>query len=409
MQELQKHIVVLGAGVAGIRFILDFQPKIKNLCGVNITIIDQNDYHQYLYKLHEVAGGRSTPKDIIVPIEWLLRKKRAEFIQTSVESIDIKKKIVKTNNLIIPYDILVVALGSQTCYYEIEGLEENSMGLKSVKEAHQIQKRVKEIFTLKKGRENPLTFIIGGGGFTGVELAGEFAEWLPQLADEYGINRESIRIIIVEALDSILAGWDPKVTEGAVEILRSKGVELMLNQMIVKADDKGIILKNGDRIDADLFVWTGGVEGVSICPAFELGKSKRVLINNICAAINAPDVYHIGDCAYVCDASTNEPLEPNAHIAMIQASFLAKNLYAKLVGKHQKDFIPKQVGEVVSIGTEHAVGRLYGISLRGWMAKIAKLMIHLFYVYSIGGIKLLVKDRSIKRYWDIRRFFDRVD
>ncbi len=389
LHDVRRRIVVLGAGVAGIRFILDFEPKVKSLGNVKITLVDQYDYHQYIHKLHEVAGGRSEPKEIVVPIKWLIRDKNVEFKQAKVESIDIEGKMVNTDKGNIQYDILVIALGSQTCYYGIKGLEKNSLGLKSVVESYQIRKKVDEIFESARERDKPLTFIIGGGGYTGVELAGEFAEYFPPLAEKYGVDPEDIKLIIVEAMDTILPEWGPKVTEGAMEILRSKGVNVMLNQPIVKADGRGITVKNGEKISADLLVWTGGVEGVTVCPAFDYGNSKRVLISNICEATNAPDVYAIGDCAFVCDVSTNEPFAPSAHIAMEQASFLAKNLYAQIVGKPQKDYVPKHLGEIVSIGREHAVGSLWGIQLKGWIARIAKKMIHIGYVYSIGGVRLM--------------------
>ncbi len=395
MKESLKQIVVLGAGVAGIRFILDFEPKIKNLEGVNISLIDQFDYHQYIHKLHEVAGGRTQPKDISVPIKWLLRNKNIKFIRAKVESIDIKKKKIGTDKGDIQYDILVLALGSQTCYYGIKGLEKNSLGLKSIEEAYRIRKQVEEIFASAKDRKKPLIFIIGGGGYTGVELAGEFAEWFPRLAEKHGIGSQDFRIIIVEAMDSILPDWDSRVIEYSMKILQRKGVELLLDQPIVEANQKDVILKNGERIVADLFVWTGGIEGGLACPGLNYGKSKRVLISDICEAINAPNVYVIGDLSYIRDISTNEPLAPNAHLAMEQASFLAKNLYARFVGKSNREFIPKHVGEVVSIGREDAVGWLFGIRLKDWIARIAKKLIHLGYVYSIGGFRLLMKGKSL--------------
>ena len=395
MQKPRKHIVILGAGVAGIRFVLDFEPKVKNFDDVKITMLDQFDYHQYIHKLHEVAGGRTEPKDIAIPIEWIIRNKKIEFFQAKVKSIDVEKKTVRTDKRTIQYDILVVALGSQTCYYGIKGLEENSLGMKSIEEAYIIRKRVEEIFASTKDRKKPLTFMIGGGGFTGVELAGEFAEWFPRLAEKYEITPQNIRLIMVEALETVLPNWDPKVIEHSMKILRNKGVELMLGQTIAGADDGGLTLKNGERINVDLSIWTGGIEGVLLCPSLDYGKSRRVLISNICAAINFPNVYVIGDLSYLSDASTKKSIAPNAHVAMEQASFLAKNLYAHLVGKSQNNFIPKHVGEVVSIGREDAVGRLWGIELKGWIGKIAKRMIHLGYVYTIGGVRLLLKGKRL--------------
>ncbi len=391
----QKHIVVLGAGVAGIRFILDFEPKIKNLEDVKITLVDQFDYHQYIHKIHEVAGGRSEPKDIAIPIKWLIGNKRIKFIQAKVESIDIKKKRIDTDKGAIRCDILVIALGSQTCYYGIKGLEKNSLGLKSIEEAYRIRKRVEEIFASAKDKKKHITFIIGGGGFTGIELAGEFVEWFPRLAEKYGIGSQDFRIIIVEALDTILPNWDSKVIEYSMKILRRKGVELMLGRPIVEANEKSVILKNGERIGGDLLVWAGGIEGGLACPDLEYGKSRRVLIRDICEAINAHNVYVIGDLSYICDISNNEPLSPSAHLAMEQSSFLAKKLCARLVGKPNKEYVPKHVGEVVSIGQEDAVGWLFGMWLKGWIAKIAKKAIHLGYVYSIGGFRLLMKGKSL--------------
>ena len=179
-----KQIVILGAGVAGIRVALDLSKKIDSRVG-RVILVDENDYHQYLYKIQEVCNKDYKDEDIIVPISRLIEGKGIEFIKASVSTVDTERGVVETTGGEMPYDILVIALGSHVTYFGIEGLEENSMTLSSFETALEIRSRIEELFKeAERSGESP-NIVVGGGGFTGVEVAGEIADWYPILCREH--------------------------------------------------------------------------------------------------------------------------------------------------------------------------------------------------------------------------------
>jgi len=385
-----RHVLILGAGYGGLRVALRLE-KVMHRNDCEVLLIDQNDYHQYIHRIHEVAGGRTDEKEAVVPIPRLIRGKKIRFIRAKVLKIDPSNKLVETDRGTLRFDILVVALGSDTQFFGIKGLEEHSLTLRSVKSASEIRKRVEEAFVSAQGEERQLRFIVGGGGFCGTELAGELAEWLPLLARKHGMDPSRAKVVLVEMKEAILPEWNPKLAGKAAEILRSRGVELVLGKAIVEADEKGVLLSDGRRLEADLIVWVGGICGVDeisrICPVV----GQRAPIDEYSEALGFPGVYVVGDCALVRDAKTGKPLPASAHIAMEQGDVVAENIYADLYRGVKRRYVPKHVGEVVSLGSRHAVGDLWGIELTGIAARMAKKLVHLAYVYSIGGFKLLMK------------------
>ena len=384
-----KKVVILGAGVAGLR-VAQRLDKRTDPETARIILIDENDYHQYLYRIHEVCNLEHEEEEIIVPLSLLLRGRAVEFVQASVKTVAPARKIVETTNGEQPYDILVIALGSHVAYFDIEGLEENSMTLNSYEASKMIRARIRELIEEAEGSGLLPNIVIGGGGFTGVELAGELTDCLPILFERHGLESQGNWVTVVEAMPTILPGWDEKQVLRTQEFLQSRGVNLILNDPIVEVSPDRVKLKSGTVLELDLFIWTGGVRGDPACGMdFEI-MSRRITIDDYCRAQGFDDIYVAGDSACAVDGQTGRPMPPTAHIAMVQADIVTHNITATLKGGEMKKYVFDRAGEIVTLGRTNAVGDLFGVKFSGWLAKFMKKVVHWWYLHSIGGFSLLL-------------------
>ena len=388
VNETQKDIVILGAGVAGIRAALDLEKKIDSR-KCRIVLVDENDYHQYLYKIQEVCNKAYEEKDIIVQISKLIKGKNIEFVKASVGTVDPERRVVEMTGGEMTYDILVIALGSHVAYFGIEGLEENSMTLSSFEAAKEIRSRIKELFKEAERTGAPPNIVVGGGGFTGVELAGEIADWYPTLCSAHNIERPQNYVTIVEMMPTILPGWNEDLVLKGQQILSKIGVDLVLDNAVSRVSDGRIELKSGRVLESDILVWSGGVRGDPACgTAFEI-KGRRTSIDEYCRAEGHDDIYVAGDSACATN-SEGRPLPPTAHIAMVQGALVARNITASLRGEPLSPYVNKHIGEIVTLGRTYAIGDLFSIKFKGTLAKFMKKVVHWWYLYSIGGFGLLL-------------------
>jgi NADH dehydrogenase len=384
-----KKIVILGAGVAGLRVAQRLDRRIYPETA-RIILIDENDYHQYLYRIHEVCNLEYKEEDIIVPLSRLLKGKAVEFIQASVKTVDPARKIVETTSGEQSYDILVITLGSHVAYFGIEGLEENSMTLESYEASKRVRAKIRELLEREEGSRWLPKIVIGGGGFTGVELAGELADCLPVLSERHGLESQGNWFTVVEAMSTILPGWDEKQILKAQEFLQLRGVNLILDNPIVKVSTNKVELKSGTVLEPDLFIWTGGVRGDPACGMdFEI-MNRRIDIDDYCRAQGFEDIYVAGDSACAVDGKTERPMPPTAHIAMVQADIVTHNIAAMLKGGEMKKYVYNRAGEIVTLGRTNAVGDLFGVKFSGWLAQFMKKVVHWWYLHSIGGFSLLL-------------------
>ena len=385
------RIVILGAGVAGIRVAQRLGRRLT-ASEAQIILIDENDYHQYLYRIHEVCNLEYEDNEIIVPLSRILDTRRVDFQQSSVKNIDTEMKTVSTNKGDISYDICVIALGSHVTYFGIEGLEENSMVLNSFESAKRIRARVNQFFEEDQEMLNPPKILIGGGGFTGVELAGELSDCIPILCQKHGVESSNTGVTIVEALPSILPGWSEKHVIQAQNTLKTKGIELIFNDPITRVTKDRVEMKSGRVIEPDLFVWTGGVRGDPACGQDFQVKGRRISTDEYCRAEGYNDIFVAGDSACAVDAASGKSMPPTAHVAMVQGDIVAENIVAVLRGTPMKKYVYNRVGEIVTLGKTNAVGDLFGLKFSGFLAKFMKKVVHWWYLHSIGGFSLLLEN-----------------
>jgi len=248
------------------------------------------------------------------------------------------------------------------------------MHLSSVEDAVKIQDRIKELFALEKEPR----IVVGGGGFTGVELAGE-------IADEFRCC-----VTIVEGSNMLLPGWKiPEFSQKVAQVLTNMGATLVFNRLVAEVKPDAIILNDGTQMSCSLFIWTGGVQASRIVSKSGLksGKGNRVMTNEFCEAEGFPSVYVVGDCALVTEPKTGEVLPQCVEIALQQAEVVSRNVLADVVGKPKTIFTPKFSGLIVAVGENYGIGRIFGVEVEGRLAQMVKRLIHLRYVYEVAGLR----------------------
>jgi NADH dehydrogenase len=383
----QKTIVVLGAGVAGIQIVHKLQNNLPDQW--RLVLIEENDYHQYLYNIHEICNKEYNINDIKTPLSQIINMEKIVYKQETVESIDEQKSLVITNKSTIHFDVLAVCLGSHPVFYNIEGLEDYSLTLGNFDQALKIRAKIIELLDKVQESKIPLQIVIGGAGFTGIELSGELAEWLKVKYEEYDVPIPSNILTIVEAFPTILPGWDGELGLEAQSILERKGVEFILNNPVIKVEENMIVLQDGCILENDVFIWTGGVGYDPACGSTFEVLSRRLVVDEFCRVKDNLRIFVAGDSACTVDSFGNfQP--PSAHIAMSQGNIVGFNILSLILGKPMKRFDFRRVGEIVTLGRSNALGELFGFKFKGITAKIMKKIIHFWYVTSIGGFRLLL-------------------
>lgn len=363
-----------------------------------ITLVDAYSYHQHIILLHEVAANSITPRDAAVSFSRLLKGKEIDFVQGEVVSADLKQRTIAFDGRQISYDHLVVALGSETDFFDIPGLPENCFTLKSIHDAMAIRAQVQRVFTLAERataeeRRALLTFVVGGGGFTGVEMAGELADWLPELAEEHRIPLAATRLVVVEATSIILAGFGRRPTRMAREKLAAKGVEMKVGTPVVRVEPGTVHLGSGETIPTRTLIWVGGVEAPPRLAQWGLpvGARGRVVVDQFLRASHRPEVYLVGDSAQVTDPSTGRPAAPSAQLTLQEAETVAHNIAADLGRGHHQPFQARPTGDVISLGRKDAIAAFGPVVFDGYRARLLKESIAIRYYYRIGGSGLALR------------------
>lgn len=369
----KKPLVILGAGYGGLLTAVKLEEKARHLEDVEIVLVDRNDYHQYLHLAYEIVTDVKKVSDITIPFAELLEKRKIRFFQGCVREIDFVNKVVRTDNGDLSYCELVIALGSEPNYCHIKGAEEHSFCVSSVEAVAQIRDNLKKI----TARQKDPKIVVGGGGFTGVELAGEIADEL------------KCCVTVIEGSKTLLPSWNiPEFSRKVAEVLTEMRAKLIFGKCISEVKSDAVVLNDGSQVECSLFIWTGGVQGSRVVSksGLQTGKCNRVVINEFCEAVGFPGVYVVGDCALVVDSKTGEILPQCIEIALQQAEVVAKNLYADITGSKRTIYVPRFNGLILAVGEKYGIGKISGVKLEGRLAQMIKRIIHLHYVYQIAGL-----------------------
>jgi len=393
---MSKRIVILGAGYAGLEAAKTLHKKLKKQNDIEIILIDKNDHHTLLTELHEVAGHRVGPSGVQVSIEHVLQYTGVKFVQDTIVKADLAAKKLFSEKKEYDFDYLIAGFGSEPAYFGIPGIEENAFTLWSLEDAKTVHDHIVEMFREASEEKNAerrralLTFAVGGGGFTGVELMGELIEWMPVLCREYNIDRNEVRLLLVEALPTILPIINEKLIKKSVRYMEKHGVEILTNSAITDVQPDSFTLKNGKTYPTRTLVWTGGIQTNSFVKELgvTVGKRNRVVVNEYCQTVEYPYVYAVGDNMQFTEES-GEVLPPLVETALQSGHTAAVNVAADILGKDKEKLKPNLHGVMVSIGSTYGVAQLNGIPmLSGILAILMKHFVNMHYLFKLGGLEL---------------------
>lgn len=393
---MAKRVVILGAGYGGVRcgLTLDHESRKGE---VELVLVNDHDYHQFITQLHESEIGISDDHDVRVPLDEIFKSGRVKFIKDEVMRIFPNEKNVVLAEGSLDYDYLVVSLGSEPEYYDIPGLEQHSLTLKRLNSAKLIRTHIENNFAIYKNtphRRELLTIVVGGAGFTGIELAGELADWVPELAEKFDIPETLVSVVNIEATSSILTGFDRHLMENTYRVLQDKGVRIITDVAIEGVTGREVRLNNGELIKTRAFIWTGGMRANKVVAqaGFTSAVRGRAHVNKYLQSVNYSNVYIIGDNAFIVNPDTGEVMAPTAQAAIQSGHVSALNILADIRGISPQVFHPKELGRVISLGRNAAAGKIGGrYRSKGRGAGLLKEAIQWKYLYSIGGLKLVAK------------------
>lgn len=389
----KKDILILGAGYAGVCAAKKLAKKYKKDSNVNITLIDKNPFHTLMTELHEVAGGRVHPESVQVDLGKIFNKTKVNVVTDYITKVDKDNKVVTTKNGQYKYDYLIIGTGSEPAFFGVPGVKEHGFTLWSFEDAIRLRAHIKSTFEKaskernEKKRRELLTFIVAGSGFTGIEMAGELLEWKTKLAKEYKVSEKEVRLIVVEALGTILNMLDRKQADKAERYMQKHGVEVMKNSPIVEVTPSSIKLKSGEVIETETLIWTCGIQANQEAAeyGFERARAGRVKTNEYMQVEGNEDVYVVGDLTYF-EETEGRPTPQIVEAAEQTAITAVNNIVADISSKEKVKFKSNYHGFMVSVGGRYCVASLGGMKLSGFFAMVMKHMVNMYYLFGIGGV-----------------------
>ncbi len=380
----KPRVVIVGGGFGGL---LAARTVARN--PVQVTLIDRQNFHTFQPLLYQVATAGLSPGEIAAPIRWILRRRRnVEVLMSEVQDFDLSRKVVKLPDGEVAYDYLIVASGASHAYFGHDEWEPFAPGLKTIEDALEIRRRVLLAFELAEhqatgGKEQvQLNFVVVGGGPTGVELAGTLAEIARRaLADEFrSIDPRKTRIVLLEGGPRILPAYPEDLSRSAEEQLRRLGVEVHTSALVTEIAP-GAVQMGKTRWPAAVILWAAGVAASPLGKKLgaQVDRAGRVLVNPDLSLPGHPEVFVIGDLAALKDEN-GKWLPGVAPVAMQEGKATAHNIAAELRGEPRKNFHYFNKGNLATIGRAAAVAEFGKIHISGFVAWLAWLFIHIFFL-----------------------------
>ena len=381
----KTRVIVVGAGFAGINAVKELAKKPY----VDITLIDKRNHHLFQPLLYQVAMAALGSEQIATPIRSIFSGYyNVDIVMGTVTEVDFKKKQIKTSQDTFPYDYLVLANGANNCYFGHVEWEGFAPGLKSLEDATEIRRRVLTSFEMADREKDLtkqkklLTFIVVGGGPTGIELAGALAEISRYTLskDFRNVDPMQTRIILVEAGERILPAFDSGLSAKAKSVLEKMGVTVQTGTMVTSIDSEGITTPDS-RIESGTVLWAAGVGPAPLNESLnvKLDRQKRIIVREDLSLEDHPEVFVIGDQAHF-PLTGGGSLPALAPVAIQQGKFAGKNIIQELNGKPRKKFTYRDKGIMATIGRAAAVVQVRKLHMTGFIAWATWLFVHIFYL-----------------------------
>ena len=427
-------ILILGGGFGGIRWALVLSRLLHNRGSsiplesgdkkfkgqVQITLVDRNSYHLFLPSLYEVASAYGVKKDrfevkmrktICIPYGSIFKGKNIDFIQAEVSTVDLKARNVRTKGgEILFYDYLVVALGSQTADFGIPGVKEYAYQFKNIEDAIAVNEKIEKLTkkTVSGEKIDPLKILIGGAGFTGIELAAELSCCIKKMANNYNIKEKYFQVTLIEAGPKIL----PMVSNSERKIISKRltelGVVLMENSPIEEVGADFVKLKSGQTLEGDIVVWTAGIkanEFLRNVVGLPLTDQGKVMIDDNLQVQGWKNVFAVGDNQEFVDPKTQKPVPALAYTAVDQGKVVAGNIFNHMYGKKLKPYKPFYGIWIAPVGGKFALAHLWGgWGISGFTGWLVRELVDLRYLISILSL-----GEALSIFWQEMTMFTKND
>lgn len=405
MPSGHPRVVIIGAGFGGLE-----AAKALKRAAAEVTVIDRQNHHCFQPLLYQVATAALSPADIAWPIRHILRPQRnATVLMEDVRAIDTDKKCLRTQFGVVPYDYLVIATGAMHSYFGHDDWSEYAPGLKRIEDATRVRRSIliaferAEVIQNQDEQRRLLTFVIVGGGATGVEMAGAIADVARQTlaADFRRIDPRSARIVLIEAGPRLLPAFPQGLSDYARDTLTRVGVDVKTDTLVTKCDARGVDVKDG-RIDAGTVIWAAGV---TASPAarwlnVEADHAGRVKVRPDLSVPDHPDIFVVGDTAAISDAK-GHPVPGIAPAAKQMGKYVGKLISARIAGRGPvKAFHYIHLGELATIGRRAAVVKFGRLELRGFAGWVFWSLAHIYFLIGLRN-RFVV---AFNWFWDYITF-----
>jgi len=422
----KKKIVILGSGFAAVECAKQLESEFGKDPGIELVMIGEDNFLLFTPMLPQVASGMIETRHIVFPIRTICKK--TKFYEGRIKNIDPYGKLVTLwgtgdkRSISIHYDFLVVALGSETNFFGMADVEKNAYTMKTLNDAVMLRNRVIDMLEQAENETNPilrksfLNFVVVGGGFAGIETAGELMDLLLDARKYYpNIHKEDLKVIVLEAMGEILPGFNKKLADFAKKKLIERGINIQLKKAVTSFNGNEVTIKTLDETPKDsinqsevesiitkTLIWTAGITPVNTIKRsmFKTEKGK-IIINNFLEVLKFPGVFAIGDCALFIDPITTRPIPSTAQIAEAQAKMAAKNLISLIKNSKKEKFVYHSKGQMAIIGKRSGIATFLGVNISGFLAWLIWRNVYLS--------KIPTFDKKIHVFldWTIDLFFDR--
>lgn len=401
---MEKKIVIVGAGYSGILTAKKLAKKFKKNNDVSITIIDKNPFHTMLTELHEVAANRVEEESIKISLDKVFAGRRVNVKLDTVTTVDFEQKIVKGTEENYEYDYLVLSAGSKPTFFGTPGAEEHAYQLWSYNDAVLLRDHIHSMFRKAVTERDPqerkklLTFFVVGAGFTGAEMVGELAEYVPVLCKKFEIDRDEVTICNVDILSRTIPNMPEKLSVKAEKRLKKMGVRVMLETGVVRVGEDFVEIKHNDNIISEgtyTVIWTAGIEGADItteaAKTLQSGGRGRIVPDPYLRSVDNEEVYVIGDNMFYTPEGEERPIPQIVENCEHSAKTAAHNIACAITGQGKmKAYKPTFHGFMICIGGRYGVARVgrtpnMMFNIPSWPAMLVKHFANILYFMQVLG------------------------
>jgi NADH:quinone reductase (non-electrogenic) len=377
------HVVIIGAGFGGLSVARQLRKA-----SVRITLIDRQNYHLFQPLLYQVAIAGLLPSQIAYPLRTIFRRqKNLTFQMGEVTEINLERHYVRLNGSVIAYDYLVLAVGAETNFFGMESIKLEGFEVKDIQKAISTRNHLLKVFEQASHevdadkRRAMLTFVVVGGGPTGVETAGALAELISHVMvkDYSGLQFNDARVILLEASDHLIASYPDELRHATYDLLHRKKVEILLNTKLADYNGYYVTLGDGRQITTNTVIWTAGIKAARALDMLGVERAAmgRVRVESTLQLPQRPEVFILGDAAYFVDGN-GQPLPMLSTVAIQEGKTTAQNIQRIIKGKVPEVFHYKDPGLLATIGRNAAVARVWGVSFSGFLAWVIWVFLHIY-------------------------------